>query len=84
LISKPSASVDIVTNQTPGVETEEVSKPIMDEFVKQVDMAQEIINLSTKLIQTGHFSYRTFKREIKGTENMIQAVTELKSHLKEW
>ncbi|PKK80816.1 hypothetical protein RhiirC2_723487 [Rhizophagus irregularis] len=84
LISKPSASVDIVTNQTPGVETEEVSKPIMDEFVKQVDMAQEIINLSTKLIQTGHFSYRTFKREIKGTENMIQAVTELKAHLKEW
>ncbi|RIA84473.1 hypothetical protein C1645_742305 [Glomus cerebriforme] len=83
LISKPSASVDIVANQAPGVEGE-VSKPIMDEFVKQVDMAQEIINLSTKLIQTGHFSYRTFKREIKGTENMQHAVIELKTHLKEW
>ncbi|GBC08609.1 hypothetical protein RclHR1_08250006 [Rhizophagus clarus] len=85
LISKPSASVDFATNHAPGLEVEqEVSKPIMDEFVMQVDMSQEIINLSSKLIQTGHFYYRKFKREIKGTENMQQTVIELKKHLKEW
>ncbi|CAB4391094.1 unnamed protein product [Rhizophagus irregularis] len=85
LISKPSVSVDIATNHAPGLEVEqEVSKPIMDEFVMQVDMSQEIINLSSKLIQTGHFYYRKFKREIKGTESMQQTVIELKKHLKEW
>ncbi|RIA83496.1 hypothetical protein C1645_880465, partial [Glomus cerebriforme] len=80
-ISKSSAPVDITTNHTPGLEG---SKTIMDEFVMQVDMSQEIINLSTKLIQTGHFHYRTFKRKIKGTKNMQQAVNELKVDLKEW
>ncbi|POG75640.1 hypothetical protein GLOIN_2v1475340 [Rhizophagus irregularis DAOM 181602=DAOM 197198] len=85
LISKPSVSVDIATNHAPGLEVEQkVSKPIMDEFVIQVDMSQEIINLSSKLFQTGHFYYRKFKREIKGTENMQHTVIELKEHLKEW
>jgi hypothetical protein len=85
LISKPSTSVDIATNHAPGLKVEEeVSKPIMDEFVMQVDKAQEIINISTKLIQTGHFHYRKFKKEIKGTENMREAVDELEGDLKEW
>jgi hypothetical protein len=85
LISKPSASVDIATNHAPGLEIEQVvSKPIMDEFVMQVDMSQEIINLSSKLIQTGHFHYRNFKQYIKGTENMQQTLIELKRRLKEW
>ncbi|CAB4467000.1 unnamed protein product [Rhizophagus irregularis] len=85
LISKPSVSVDIATNHAPGLEVEqEVSKTIMDEFVMQVDMSQEIINLSSKLFQTGHFYYRKFKREIKGTENMQHTAIELKKHLKEW
>ncbi|RGB27321.1 hypothetical protein C1646_769275 [Rhizophagus diaphanus] len=85
LIPKPSVSVDIATNHAPELEIEqEVSKSIMDEFVMQVDMSQEIISLSSKLIQTGHFYYRKFKREIKGTENMQRTVIELKKHLKEW
>jgi hypothetical protein len=85
LISKPSTSIDIAANHAPGMEIEEeVSKPIMDEFVVQVDSAQEIINISTKLIQMGHFFYRTFNQEIKGTENLRKKVVELKKDLKEW
>ena len=85
LISKPSTSVDIATNHVPGIKVkEEVSKPIMNEFVTQVDYAQEIIDLSTKLIQTGHFYYRTYKKKIKGTENMRKEVNELKAYENEW
>ncbi|KAF0498185.1 e3 ubiquitin-protein ligase [Gigaspora margarita] len=61
LIAKPA-------NMNVNLTEEEKSSKIMNEFVSQVDTAQEILNAGSKLIQMGHFDYRRFKKEIVGTE----------------
>ncbi|CAG8604391.1 25094_t:CDS:2, partial [Cetraspora pellucida] len=69
---------------------EENSRNIMNEFVLQVDTAQEILNVGYKLIQMGHFDYRRFKKEIRGTEkrfgttDMRDLLTKLKEDLHNW
>ncbi|CAG8532664.1 1628_t:CDS:2 [Scutellospora calospora] len=61
------------------------TKDIMDEFVNQVDIAQDIVNnIASKLIETGHFGYREFQDSVKGTEKMIQLAEKLKADLKKW
>ncbi|CAG8759712.1 20936_t:CDS:2, partial [Cetraspora pellucida] len=82
LIAKPAnISTDI---------EEENSRNIMTEFVLQVDTAQEVLNVGYKLIQMGHFDYRRFKKEIRGTEkrfgttDMRDLLTKLKEDLQNW
>ncbi|RIB28541.1 hypothetical protein C2G38_2028448 [Gigaspora rosea] len=61
------------------------TKDIMDEFVRQVDIAQDIVNnIAAKLIETGHFGYREFQNSVKGSENMIQLAEKLKVELRKW
>ncbi|CAG8762326.1 20276_t:CDS:2, partial [Dentiscutata erythropus] len=83
LIAKP-ANIDADLTE------EENSRKIMNEFVVQVDMAQEILNVGSKLIQMGHFDYRRFKREIVGTERKVgttemrDLLAKLKADLQNW
>ncbi|CAB4494063.1 unnamed protein product [Rhizophagus irregularis] len=78
LIAKPKISVMI--NNKEAV----MSKDIMDKFVVQVDIAQEIINIVSMLIQMGHFGYRKFENKLQGTDNMKDYLKFLKEELKEW
>ncbi|PKY56724.1 hypothetical protein RhiirA4_477215 [Rhizophagus irregularis] len=61
-----------------------MSKDIMDKFVVQVDIAQEIISIVSVLIQMGHFGYRKFENKLQGTDNMKDYLKFLKEELKEW
>jgi hypothetical protein len=76
LIAKPKLSVND--------KDEEISKKILDEFTIQVDIAQEIINVATVLMQLGHFDYRKFRHELMGTDRMKDYLKSLKSGLRKW
>ncbi|PKK71632.1 hypothetical protein RhiirC2_849031 [Rhizophagus irregularis] len=78
LIAKPKISVMINNKEA------EMSKDIMDKFVVQVDIAHEIINIVSMLIQMGHFGYRKFENKLQGTDNMKDYLKFLKEELKEW
>ncbi|RIB16990.1 hypothetical protein C2G38_2038117 [Gigaspora rosea] len=67
LIAKPA-------NMNANLTEEAKSSKIMNEFILQVDMAQEILNVGSKLIQMGHFNYRRFKKEIVGTEKRVVTI----------
>ena len=56
----------------------------MDEFVTQVDITQEIINIVSMLIQMGHFGYRKFEKELRETDNMKNYLKFLKKELEKW
>ncbi|CAG8815743.1 35456_t:CDS:2, partial [Gigaspora margarita] len=83
LIAKPA-------NMDANLTEEEKSSKIMNEFVLQVDTAQEILNVGSKLIQMGHFDYRRFKKEIVGTEKRVgttemrNLLTKFKEDLQHW
>ncbi|KAF0475938.1 e3 ubiquitin-protein ligase [Gigaspora margarita] len=83
LIAKPGVIIDMEISEKEQ-EQQERAKKIMNEFVIQVDFAQEIINVASKLIQIGHFNYRDFNKSVKGTENMQKLLNELNKHLIEW
>ncbi|CAG8489458.1 2568_t:CDS:2, partial [Dentiscutata heterogama] len=76
LIAKPASTI--------YTEDEEESKDIMNEFVLQVDKAQNIIDESTKLIEAGHFNYRDCKKEVKGLEQLNTHLKNLEKDLKAW
>ncbi|CAG8450066.1 601_t:CDS:10, partial [Dentiscutata heterogama] len=81
LIAKP----DITIRGSNDGNEEDKTKDIMDEFVRQVDIAQDIVNnIAAKLIETGHFGYREFQTSVKGSVNMIQLVEKLKAELRKW
>ncbi|CAI2200927.1 19283_t:CDS:1, partial [Funneliformis geosporum] len=77
LIAKPKTTV----NNKIDDKDAEMSKNVMDEFVAQVDIAQEIINVVSVLIQMGHFGYRMFEQKLYGTENMKEYLKFLKGEL---
>ncbi|CAI2175253.1 8941_t:CDS:2 [Funneliformis geosporum] len=62
---------------------EEMSN-IIDDFIVQVDTAQEIFNVGSVLIQMGHFGYRIYEQKLHGTESMINYLKSLKNELDEW
>ncbi|PKY44130.1 hypothetical protein RhiirA4_458302, partial [Rhizophagus irregularis] len=78
LIAKPKNSVMVNNKEA------EMSKDVMDKFVVQVDIAQEIINIVSMLMQMGHFGYRKFENKLQGTDNMKDYLELLKEELKEW
>ncbi|CAG8501307.1 19531_t:CDS:10, partial [Dentiscutata erythropus] len=81
LIAKP----DITIRDSNDGNKEDKTKDIMDEFVRQVDITQDIVNnIAAKLIEAGHFGYREFQTSVKGSENMIQLVEKLKAELRKW
>ncbi|CAG8448567.1 1498_t:CDS:10 [Acaulospora colombiana] len=84
LIAKPAAAVDLAIATVSGSVMQDVSKDIMDEFVVQVDLAQEVLNVASKLILMGHFGYRNFKKSVKGTTALQQLEQELKEQLEQW
>ncbi|UZO04044.1 uncharacterized protein OCT59_024443 [Rhizophagus irregularis] len=77
LIAKPKISVI-------NDKDDEISKNILDEFTVQVDIAQEIINVVSVLMQLGHFDYRRFENELMGTDRMKDYLKFLKNELKNW
>ncbi|CAG8488111.1 5420_t:CDS:10 [Diversispora eburnea] len=86
LISKPGAAIDLAMATTVGESStvKDGSKNIMDEFVTQVDLAQEILNIASQLIQMGHFDYRNFEKAVKGTTEMKNLEQKLKEDLLGW
>ncbi|CAB4393294.1 unnamed protein product [Rhizophagus irregularis] len=63
---------------------EEVSKNVLDEFIHQVDVVQEIINTASMLMQIGHLGYRKFEKKLQGTNNMEEYRKFLKDELEKW
>jgi len=69
LIAKPKTTVR--TNEDFTVDDDDIEMPkIIDDFVTQVDIAQEIFNVISVLIEVGHFDYRTFEENLHGTRDM--------------
>ncbi|CAB4416888.1 unnamed protein product [Rhizophagus irregularis] len=60
------------------------TKSIMEEFVTQFDIAQNIVNLINKLTQLGHFGYRKYNESTKGTNRLGQISEKLKKELEFW
>ncbi|GBB90017.1 hypothetical protein RclHR1_01690002 [Rhizophagus clarus] len=77
LIAKPKISES-------DVKEAEKSKIVMDEFVVQVDIAQEIINVVSMLMQMGHFNYRKFEKELQGTDKMKEYLKSIRDELEKW
>ncbi|CAG8851198.1 21745_t:CDS:1, partial [Racocetra persica] len=48
----------------------EITPTHMNEFVIQVDIAQQIIDVSSHLVELGHFGYRDFKASTRTTQEM--------------
>ncbi|CAG8731808.1 27248_t:CDS:2, partial [Dentiscutata erythropus] len=83
LISKPGITLDVESLGEEG-RRQDLAKKIMNEFVQQVDLAQEICELASKLIQKGHFKYRRFNQNVKGIGQMEDLLDELNVALEEW
>src|SRR5207237_1441301 len=79
LIAKPAVNF----NRTVVNDIEDF-KHFIDEFVEQVDVDQNIINISSKLIQIGHFEFRKFKKTIKETNEMKELSKQYNEKLKTW
>ncbi|CAG8500146.1 9201_t:CDS:10 [Diversispora eburnea] len=79
LIAKPKVSID--QNE---FEEQESFELIINKFVEQIDTVLEIVDLSSKLIEQGHFSYRKFEESIQGTPAMKQQAQKLKKEIKDW
>ncbi|CAG8523764.1 13380_t:CDS:10, partial [Gigaspora rosea] len=62
----------------------EISTTHMSEFVIQVDLAQQIINISSQLVELGHFDYRDFKVSTKSTQQCTELLQTLNENLQEW
>jgi len=56
----------------------------INDFIELVDVAQNIMNSITLLIQRGHFHYRKFEKEIKGMEAMKEFLLFLNDDLEKW
>jgi hypothetical protein len=80
LIAKPNISENNIINE----KSKKISKNFMDEFVVQVDIVQEIINVLSMLIQMGHFDYRNFEKKLRGTDKMRIYLKLFKDELKKW
>jgi hypothetical protein len=59
---------------------------VMEEFIFQVDIAQEIIVAASVLMQTGHFHFnnRNFEKKLQGTNNMEVYLKFLNNELEKW
>jgi hypothetical protein len=84
LIAQPKTTVRINENEIISDSDMEKSKNIMNEFVAQADIAQEIFNIITVLIEMGHFSYRKFEKKLRGTDDMKKYFKFLKETLEKW
>jgi hypothetical protein len=78
LISKPGGSYDSGNGQIDN------TKGIMEEFVTQFDIAQNVITIMNKLTQLGHFGYRKYNESAKGTQKLRQISDKLKKELELW
>ncbi|CAB4390800.1 unnamed protein product [Rhizophagus irregularis] len=59
---------------------------VMDDFIFQVDVAQEIIVAVSVLIQLGHFHFgnKNFEKKLQGTNNMEDYLKFLNNELEKW
>jgi hypothetical protein len=63
---------------------EESTKNDVDEFVRQVDIVQEIIKTASMLMQIGHLGYRKFEKKLQGTNDMKNYRNFLIDELEKW
>ena len=74
LIAKPTVNLNLSV----------VNKCFMNEFVEQIDVAQDIINVLSNLIQIGHFEFRKFEVTVKGIYEMKELLKSYKEKLRQW
>ncbi|CAG8651961.1 17470_t:CDS:2, partial [Acaulospora morrowiae] len=81
LIAK--APVTAKTTDDDNCKTDEITADDMNEFVIQVDLALQIINVASALIER-HFTYRRFKVSTSSTNDMVKLFKILTADLQEW
>ncbi|CAG8450996.1 12083_t:CDS:2, partial [Cetraspora pellucida] len=57
---------------------------LMNQFVMQVDLSQQITTVASRLIQYGHFLYQRMRMEVDGTTNLQYLVDKLNDDMKNW
>ena len=78
LISKPGGSYDLGNGKVHNI------RSVMEKFVLQFDIAQNIIFTMNKLTQLGHFGFRRFNESVKGTQKLKIIESKLKKELEYW
>ncbi|CAG8772926.1 3359_t:CDS:2, partial [Dentiscutata erythropus] len=76
LIGKSGASVD-------DDGTEDINV-LMNQFIMQVDLAQQIITVASRLIQYGHFLYQKMHEEAHGTLDLQKLLDKLTNDMEKW
>ena len=82
LIAKQKITVRVNENDIDS--DMEVSRNIMDDFVAQVNIAQEIDKIVSMLMQMGHFDYRKFEKKLQGTDKIKDYLKFVKKELGKW
>ncbi|RIA81200.1 hypothetical protein C1645_837382 [Glomus cerebriforme] len=59
-------------------------KKTLDEFVVQVDIVQEVIDILSMLMRMEHFCYKKFEIELQGTDKIKDYLISLKVELERW
>ncbi|CAG8487006.1 22028_t:CDS:2, partial [Racocetra persica] len=80
LIGKSRASTD----QSVDDDGNEDIGVLMNQFIVQVDLAQQIITVASRLIQYGHFLYQKKRMEAHGTFDLQQLLDELTVDMERW
>ncbi|GBC06772.1 hypothetical protein RclHR1_07030002 [Rhizophagus clarus] len=62
----------------------EMFKDAINQFIIQVNIAQEIVNIASMIMQMGHFGYRIFEKKLQGTDSLKDYLRFLKEELKKW
>ncbi|CAG8805262.1 11607_t:CDS:1, partial [Dentiscutata erythropus] len=77
LIGKSGASTD---NSVDDDGTEK----LMNQFIMQVDLAQQITTVASRLIQYGHFLYQKMHEEAHGILNLQKLLDKLTNDMEKW
>ncbi|CAG8470531.1 17412_t:CDS:2, partial [Cetraspora pellucida] len=80
LIGKSRASTDH-SDDDDG--TEDISV-LMNQFIMQVDLAQQVATVASRLIQYGHFLYQKVHEEAHGTLDLQQLLDKLTNDMEKW
>ncbi|KAF0449680.1 e3 ubiquitin-protein ligase [Gigaspora margarita] len=78
------AKIPVKKTSDDSSKSSEISTTHMSEFVIQVDLAQQIINISSQLVELCHFDYRDFKVSTKSTQQCTELLQTLNENLQEW
>ncbi|RUS20139.1 hypothetical protein BC937DRAFT_86287, partial [Endogone sp. FLAS-F59071] len=56
----------------------------IEEFVKQINLVQEILAIGSQLYEMGHFQYQSFQRKVSSTAEMAKMLDLMHKDMKVW